>query len=368
MDSFLYAAFKKLCSSLMRVSIFLPGFALVMTSFFACAFEEAERKPAKPLITSWPLPPAEPKIQFMGELSSIEDMRIESRSGLLDFLIGGEDDAAGGMIRPYGVAAGFDGRIYVTAVGKVFIFDKKNKSLSFIGDQSGKGQLKMPIGIAVSPERKIYVSDVSYERIFIYNSDGAFSGAIGFTGELKGPGGLALDPIRRRLYVANTKKSAVRSYTLEGKFLFSIGETDEIKLSYPTNITVDSQGNIYVVETGNFRAQVFDPEGKFLRIIKGVKPNNLIRPKGIAIDSEGHIYIVDSALQKVFMFDRDGNFILSFGEGGNRPGQFSVPAGIATDAEDRIYVVDQLNMRVQVFQYLGEKWKSVQQQKTPVTK
>ena len=48
------------------------------------------------------------------------------------------------------------------------------------------------------------------------------------------------------------------------------------------------------------------------------------------------------------------------GEGGIEPGQFSMPAGIAADADDRIYVVDQFNARVQVFQYLGEKWKALQ--------
>jgi hypothetical protein len=48
------------------------------------------------------------------------------------------------------------------------------------------------------------------------------------------------------------------------------------------------------------------------------------------------------------------------GEGGIQPGQFSVPAGIAVDNDDRIYVVDQLNARVQVFQYLGEKWNARQ--------
>ena len=40
-----------------------------------------------------------------------------------------------------------------------------------------------------------------------------------------------------------------------------------------------------------------------------------------------------------------------------KPGKFQLPAGMFIDSEDRIYVVDQLNRRVQVFQYLGERWK-----------
>lgn len=330
-----------------------------------CAFEEAEIRPEKPLVTAWPLPPAQPKIKFVEMLSSETKMKRDAKKGSwLARFIGGEEDESGGggLIRPYGVAVDKEGRIYVADIGKVWVFDKKNKSLSLIGDKAGPGQLKMPIGAAVTADGKVYVSDVSSERIFIYNRNGEFIKAIGYAGELKNPSGLAVDAERERLYVADPKLNSVRAYTLDGRFLFGVEglEADKGKLSFPTNIAVDSQGNIYVVDTGNFRVQVYNSEGKFLKTISGIKPRSFVRPKGIAIDSEGNMYVVDAALQKFFIFDKEGNFFLEVGEGGMEPGQFFMPAGIAVDAEDRIYVVDQLNARVQVFQYLGEKWKALQ--------
>lgn len=334
----------------------------LISGFFGCAFEEGERKPVKPVNTVWPLPPAEPKIKFVGIIESKDDLQPGAKSGWLKNFIGGGEDVGGRLIRPYGVTVDKEGRIYVTDVGRVFVFDRKSGSLSFIGDKAGKGQLKMPIGAAVTADGKVYVSDVTAQKLFVYNRNGEFIRAIGQAGELKNPSGMAVDSANDRLYVADAKINTVRAYTLDGKFLFVIEglEADKGKLSFPTNIAVGSHGNIYVVDTGNFRVQVYNSEGKFLKTISGSKPKLFVRPKGIAIDSEGNMYVVDAALQKIFIFDKEGNFFLEVGEGGMEPGQFSVPAGIAADAEDRIYVVDQLNARVQVFQYLGEKWKALQ--------
>lgn len=328
-----------------------------------CAFEEVERMPEKPVNTVWPLPPAEPKIKFGEIIASKDDLQPRAKSGWLKDFIGGEEDIEGRLIRPYGVTVDKEGRIYVTDVGRVFVFDRNSGSLSFMGDKPGAGQLKMPIGVAVSSDGSVYVSDVTAQKLFVYNRSGAFIRAIGRAGELKSPSGIAVDSAKDRLYVADTRINAVRAYTLDGISLFVIEglEADKGKLSFPTNIAVDSHGNIYVVDTGNFRVQVYNSEGKFLRTISsGSKPKSFVRPKGITIDSEGNMYVVDAALQKIFIFDKEGNFFLEVGEGGMEPGQFSMPAGIAADADDRIYVVDQFNARVQVFQYLGEKWKALQ--------
>jgi len=46
------------------------------------------------------------------------------------------------------------------------------------------------------------------------------------------------------------------------------------------------------------------------------------------------------------------------GNGGSgRGGLFMSPAGLYIDENDKVYVVDSLNKRIQVYQYLSEKWK-----------
>jgi hypothetical protein len=71
---------------------------------------------------------------------------------------------------------------------------------------------------------------------------------------------------------------------------------------------------------------------------------------------------VDTAFQNFQIFDQSGRILLAVGSGGIDPGEFLLPAGITIDDQDRIYVVNQVPGSVQIFQYLGEKWKKKEEQ------
>ncbi|RJQ16393.1 MAG: 6-bladed beta-propeller [Nitrospiraceae bacterium] len=307
----------------------------------------------------WPLPPDDPKIKFIETFGSSKD--FEEEDNLLQAIISGEKTEFE-LTKPYGVTVDNEGRIYVTDIGRIFIFDRKAKKTDFIGAEIDSVSLKTPIGIAISREGKIYVTDTAYDKIFVFSLAGELLTALGAKGEFENPGGLAIDEKRRRLYVVDTRQHNVRAYsTIDLGLLMTIGErgSNNGNFNFPTNIALDGEGNIYVVDTNNFRVQIFNPDGKHIKTIGriGDAPGSFARPKGIAIDSEGHIYVVDAAFQNFQIFDKNGQLLLFVGEAGYGNGQFFLPAGIFIDSEDRIYVVDQLNKRVQVFEYLGEKWK-----------
>jgi len=335
--------------------LILIGLIAVLTlGVAACAAPQQEKKIYDIV---WPLPPDEPRVKFLEIYQSASD--LEAQSQVASILFGEEAPLA--LLKPYGVAVNREGTIYVTDVGKIFVFDRKNRRVDTIGAEAGTGRVRIPIGITATSDGRIFVADTAADRVFMYNSAGKLAGLIGLPGEFSAPSGLAIDEKRGRLYIADSKKHFVKVYTLDGKTALStIGERGgEVgKFNFPTNLALDSEGNLYVVDTGNFRVQVFSPEGKHLRNIGSVgdRPGNFSRPKGIAIDSEDHIYIVDAAFQNFQIFNKEGRVLLYVGEGGSQPGQFLLPAGICVDDEDRIYVVDQLNSRVQVFEYMGEKW------------
>jgi len=76
------------------------------------------------------------------------------------------------------------------------------------------------------------------------------------------------------------------------------------------------------------------------------------------VDSEGQSYVVDGTFNCYQIFNEKGQVLTFVGVGGwGGGGLFMSPSGLYIDENDKIYVVDVLNKRVQVFQYLSEKWK-----------
>jgi DNA-binding beta-propeller fold protein YncE len=307
----------------------------------------------------WPLPPEEPKIKFVEILQSDKD--VEKGGGLQNAILG--DEKKNALTRPYACAVDAEGRIFATDVGRVFVFDKKNKKLSFIGDEANTGKLAVPMGIALGKDGKVYVADSARKRVFVYDATWKLVTAFGKAGELDGPTGVAIDEKRGMLYVVDTKKHKILVYPLAGgDLLKTVGEGrggEPGKMNYPTNLILDKEGNLYVTDTGNFRVQVFDPNGKIIRTLGAVgdKPGSFSRPKGIALDSEENLYIVDTAFNNIQVFNKKGDLLIFVGEGGFTPGRFNSPSGICISSDDKIVVDDGMNSRLQVLQYLSENWK-----------
>jgi DNA-binding beta-propeller fold protein YncE len=337
---------------------------LSLLSFFSLLSLIISCTPAyqKPKVDAvWPLPPDEPRVKFVDFFYSTAD--IGRATGIAETLFGEEQIES--FVKPYGVAVDSEGSIYITDVGRVMVFDLKKKTFYILGADPGTGNLKLPIGIATASDGRVFVGDISADRVYVYRN-GKYLNSIGQTGELESPSGVALDEQRKLVYVVDSKKHHVNVYSLDDyrllKTMGSRGVADG-DFNFPTNIAMDAEGNLYVVDTGNYRVQIFDPAGKFVRSIGrlGDNPGTLARPKGIAIDSEGHIYVVDAAFDNFQIFDKEGHLLLFVGEGGRGPGKFLLPAGITIDKDDKIYVIDQFPGSLQIFQYLGEKYKKNKQ-------
>jgi DNA-binding beta-propeller fold protein YncE len=333
------------------------SFIILISIFHACAPATYER-PKIDLV--WPLPPDEPRIKFVDIFASSLDF---GKSRSFSSALFGEEDVEG-FNKPYGVAVDKEGRIYVTDIGRVFVIDLQKKDYELLGTEAGSGRLAIPIGITVAQDGRVFVADTAQDRVFVY-SEKKFVTAIGKTGELESPSGVALDEKRGLIYIVDSKKHMVSIYSLKDySKIRAFGQRGggPGEFNYPTNITLDKDGKVYVVDTANFRVQIFDPEGKHLKTIGslGDTPGSLARPKGIGVDSEGHIYVVDTAFQNFQIFDQEGNVLLFVGGAGYGPGKFGLPAGLTIDENDRIYVIDQIPANLQIFQYLGDKAKKTQ--------
>jgi DNA-binding beta-propeller fold protein YncE len=220
----------------------------------------------------------------------------------------------------------------------------------------------MPFGIDTDTKGNVYVVDGSLKRVMVYDAQGKFIRALGADLKWSRPAGIAIDEVRRRLYVVDaggvdSEDHFVRALDLDsGATLFDIGKRGDGpgEFNLPRDAVVGPHGELYVVDGGNFRVQVFDTAGRFVKTFGSVgrQGGQFSRPKEIAIDVQGNLYVVDTAFGNFQIFDGEGRLLLDVGARGNTdaPARFMLPSGIAVDPGDgRVYLVDQYFRKVEVF-------------------
>lgn len=119
-------------------------------------------------------------------------------------------------------------------------------------------------------------------------------------------------------------------------------------LEYPSDITIDEDGNIYLLNTKSSEIVIFDKNLKF----KNKFGKEILKyPNGIFY-YKGKIYVADSWNNKIRVFDKKGNLIFSFGTFGNKENEFSYPSKIKV-YNDLIYVLDVYNHKLKIFDLNG---------------
>jgi len=158
-------------------------------------------------------------------------------------------------------------------------------------------------------------------------------------------------------------------FDADGNYLREIGK-NLYAWSFAHAVRVDRFDNIWATDKGSDLVIKFDPEGRVLMVLgrkqeasdedtaplKHPKPplpaedGRFRQVTDITWDAAGNSYISDGYINsRVAKVDADGNWVKSWGERGDKPGQFNTPHSIAADAEGNIYVADRANRRIQVF-------------------
>ena len=280
----------------------------------------------------YPPPPAQPRFQFLGAISSEDD--LGTSSGFEEFLVGAAVQTRK-LIKPYGVAM-YGQKLYVadTVFGGVIVIDPEEGFERFAGD-AGPGALKTPINITITPDGKKFIADAGRGQVLAYDEHDAFIRTYGSEVEFK-PTAVAVTA--DLLFVCDVRDSEIEVLSrATGEVVRKFGklgiEPGEFRL--PTNLVLGPDGNLYVVDTGNFRVQKLNQAGEVLGTFgtAGDGPGMFTRPKGIAVDPEGRIYVADAAFENVQVFDPDFKLLLVVGGPGDGPGNLALPAGVAIVAK-----------------------------------
>lgn len=159
-----------------------------------------------------------------------------------------------------------------------------------------------------------------------------------------------IDTIRYRNTGSRRKKTVNEEYIFTERYNSS--NLKSYRLHSPVDIALDEEKNIYITSFSPGKIVKLDSNGKGIKIY-----NPLVGTKLFGIDVwEDQVAVADFNNDKIFVMDRDFRNVKSFGQTGNRAGQFHGPEGVCFDSDGNIYVVDSGNHRVQKF---NPKWKFI---------
>ena len=313
----------------------------------------------------WPGPPEIPRFRYVGQLIGQENFTPEDNGKrdtgvqLLHWLVGvfGNDEERITLKRPQTGMTASDGRVFVTDIAdhSVMVFDKPGGRLLVWNQATENRNFVTPIGIAEGPDGQVLVADAELGRVFRLDREGKPIGNFG-KDVLERPTGLARDPQRGRIYVADTRTHDVKVFDDEGTLqeVFGHRGEGEGELNFPTHLAF-ANDKLYVTDGMNARVQVFDLQGRVIASVgrRGLYYGNMTRPKGVTVDTKGNIYVVESFYDNLLVFNSEGDFLMPIGGTGKEIGQFYLPAGVWSDSSNRIYVADMFNGRVVIFQLIG---------------
>lgn len=321
----------------------------------------AARRILFPPISSQEIPRYAYVGQLVGEANFVAAEPEKGTFGsMLRWLVGLGEEKPVVLQRPQSGVVDEQGRILVTDVSRaaVFVFDQQQGKLLLWEKASGLQNFVSPVGIALGDNGEVYVADSELGYVARLDRDGNSLGRIG-KNILQRPTGVAFDPVRRWLYVADTRASDIKVFNRDGELLEVFGGRGGVTtagLNLPTFLALRGQ-ELYVTDTMNARVQVLSAEsGVLLHRVgeRGMSVGNMVRPKGVAVDSEGNIYVVESYHDHLLVYNSKGEFLMPIGGGaGQNVGQYFLPSGVWIDARDRVFMADTFNGRIVVFQYLG---------------
>jgi len=258
------------------------------------------------------------------------------------------------------------------------------------GIPANTAELYYPADVARDSTGNIYIADQYNQIIRKVDTAGNIStvagipGAAGYGGDggpatsanLNYPAGVAIDS-SNNLYIADTNNHIVRK--VSGGTITTVagmpgtggyngdgGPATSAKLYYPSDMKVDSAGNIYIADQYNHRIREVSAASGNISTVAGngtagfsgdgiATQNSIQYPEGLWLDANANLFFADQYNHRIRMVDGGGtmttvagNGTAAFaGDGGPAiNASLYYPYGVYVDGTGNLFVADQYNFRV----------------------
>jgi len=216
--------------------------------------------------------------------------------------------------------------------------------------------LSGPAGLAVDSSGNLYVADPGNHRVLEYNTPFSSSGEPG-----------SGDSIADEVFGQSDNFTASAC-----NLGASTTSATANSLCGPQGVALDSMGNLYIADSSNNRVLEYNSpstntkahlvfgQANFTTTVAGTSKTALANPTDVALDSAGNLYVADDGNSRVLEYNTplttDTSADIVFGQstfttnGCDSVGLSAIslcfPTGVALDGADRLYIADQSNQRV----------------------
>ena len=252
-----------------------------------------------------------------------------------------------GLKAPLGITANTKGEILLAlSVGTTNIV-KYNTNWKRV-DLVKESGLVRPRCIACDDEDNIYCVDEKSNKILTCDDNGDNLKIHEVELEKNSKGRAALAITDQKLFMADRNVDGIiKVYNKQLQHLSTIKHRNV----HVAEISVDINQNLYVSDLNNSFVHVFTKGGVHLRsplVSIGHDKEELKRPWGLCVHGQ-YVYMTDVNSHCVFVFTTDGEYVTSFGQQGQKEGDFNRPYYIYVDNNGFVYVNDYCNDRMQCF-------------------
>lgn len=250
------------------------------------------------------------KITANGTVTTVAGSHIAGNSSFTGSATGfsGSADGAGRTTarfnKPSDVAVDAAGNIYVADSGNHAIRKISTNgtvttlagNMGAAGNTNASGSIarfRSPQGIAVDKKGIVYVADTGNQVIRRITAAGAvttFAGAA-FTGSASPLGG-------RASFTGSAHSAFIGSADSNSLPVSVDGNATTARFSYPTDITIDSAGNLYVTDSGTEKIRRITANGTVTTL--GGSPDGFFyNPLAVAAGANGTLYVADAGNNRI---------------------------------------------------------------------
>ncbi|MEG0439503.1 MAG: copper amine oxidase [Solibacillus sp.] len=162
------------------------------------------------------------------------------------------------------------------------------------------------------------------------------------------------------------------------------GAIDVAMYQSPGGLSMDGQGQIYIADTNNHSIRLITKKGTVTTIAGSWQPGDqdgkgtaagFYYPSDVAVDSQGNVYVADTLNHLIRKIDKKGNVTTlnkaservveyfpgvleysgDFADGSLAEAMFNEPTDLAIDDQDNLYVSDKGNQRIRYIDFATNK-------------